>query len=104
MTVRIELLVVPGCPHEAAASELIRAAVGSAGVSASVTRTVIATEQEAVARGFVGSPTILVNGADPFAQPGQSIGLACRLYPTADGLRGAPELGELSGAIGHAAT
>ncbi len=35
--------------------------------------------------GFRGSPTILVSGLDRLAGPGDPVGLACRLYPRADG-------------------
>ena len=48
---------------------------------------------------FTGSPTILINGIDPFAQPQQTPGLACRLYPTPDGPAGVPSLPELRRAL-----
>jgi hypothetical protein len=43
---------------------------------------------EAGRRGFVGSrsPTILINATDPFAVPGEPPVLACRHYPTEDGV------------------
>jgi hypothetical protein len=38
-----------------------------------------------------GSPTLLVNGQDPFAEPGMVPAVACRLYRGEDGrLDGAP--------------
>lgn len=40
----IELLVVPDCPNEHTAHELIATAVGNTGVKASVSRTVIVSE------------------------------------------------------------
>ena len=42
--------------------------------------------------GLHGSPSVLVDGQDPFAEPGAAVGLACRLYRTPEGLRGAPTL------------
>ena len=65
----IELLIVPGCPHEAAAAELITTAVADTGVQAGVTHTVITNLDQARRRSFAGSPTILINGSDPFADP-----------------------------------
>ncbi|TWP36887.1 hypothetical protein FGL98_08690 [Leekyejoonella antrihumi] len=91
----IELLVVPDCPNETDAAALITTAVADARVLATVTRTVIATPDQARQRGFVGSPTILLNGSDPFAQPDAVVALACRLYSTPDGLRGVPTLSDL---------
>nr|WP_246336493.1 hypothetical protein [Flexivirga oryzae] len=81
------MLVVPDCPNEAAAAELIRAAVRSTGVSANIARTIITNDEEGNERGFTGSPTILLNGADPFAKAAAPIALACRLYATPTGLR-----------------
>lgn len=40
--------------------------------------------------GFIGSPTILVDGVDPFANAQAVPSLSCRLYPTDLGLQGAP--------------
>lgn len=99
MTIEIELLVVPDCPNEAGAAALITTAVADLHVRAMVTHTVIATHDMALQRGFVGSPTILVNGSDPFAQFDTAVGLACRLYSTPDGLRGLPTLLDLRQAL-----
>ena len=66
--VDVELLVVPDCPSES---------VGLAALS--VRTTVIASQEQAQARGFVGSPTILINGVDPFGVAGQSPAYACRV-------------------------
>ena len=99
----IELLVVPDCPNEAAAAELITIAVADTGVRAIITRTIITSQDEAERRGFTGSPTILLNGSDPFAHPGAPAALACRLYASADGLRGVPGLRDLRQALKHAA-
>lgn len=95
----IELLVVPDCPHEAAAAELITTAVAETGVQATVTHTVITSQDQARRRGFAGSPTILVNGSDPFEDPAAPAAMACRLYPTPEGLRGVPALRELRRAL-----
>ena len=96
----IELLVTPDCPNEAVAAELISTAVADTGVSARVIRTIIANQDEAERRGFTGSPTILLNGCDPFARAGASPAFACRLYVSSEGgMRGAPELRDLRQAI-----
>ena len=96
---QIELLVVPDCPHDAAAAELIATAVADTGVQAQVTRTVVTSEDEARRRGFVGSPTILLNGTDPFADPAARAAMACRLYSIPEGLRGVPALRDLRQAL-----
>jgi len=100
---RIELLVVPDCPHEDAAAELIATAVADTGVQAQVTRTVIISQDQARRRAFVGSPTILLNGCDPFADPAAVTAMACRLYSTPEGMRGVPALRDLRQALKRAA-
>ena len=90
------LLTVPACPSAAVFEE--RLAVALAGYpDALVRRREVADDQEAARAGMRGSPTLLVNGVDPFAAPGQAPGLSCRIYrdaagrpasaPTVDALR-----------------
>ncbi len=92
----IEVLVVPDCPHQAAATALIQMAVSDTRVSASLTTRTINDVEEAQRRAFAGSPTILLNGRDPFAVPDAPVGLGCRVYPTPTGL---PSLRDLRQAL-----
>ena len=94
----MELLVVPDCPNEVSAYNLTRAALDELDVTASVTTTVIESDEQARARGFIGSPTFLINGRDPFAEPDAAVGVACRLYRSAAGPVGVPALEELRSA------
>ena len=80
------LLTVPDCPNAAVFEARLEAALaGHPG--AVVRRREVADEREAAQAGMCGSPTLLINGADPFAVPGQVPGLACRLYRDATGRR-----------------
>ncbi len=103
--VDVELLVVADCPNEAPALVLLRAALDDIGLpDARFRTTVIATQEEAERRGFTGSPTILVDGSDPFAAPGAVPALACRVYRTHAGdPAGIPPLRELRQALSRAA-
>jgi hypothetical protein len=91
----LTVLTVPGCPNAAAFEERLAAALtGYPG--AVVRRRQIADEQEAAQAGMAGSPTLLINGKDPFAAPGQVPGLSCRLYRDAAGRPvGAPSAEDL---------
>jgi hypothetical protein len=83
----LTLLTVPDCPNAAAFGERLAAALaGRPGVV--VHRRVIADERAAADAGMHGSPTLLINGADPFAEPGQPPSLSCRLYRDAEGRLG----------------
>ena len=99
----IELLVVPECPNERTAYDLVSATLAELRISAPVTRTVIADEEDARARGFTGSPTVLVDGEDPFALAGAPVAVACRVYRTPEGLAGVPPREQLREALRSAA-
>jgi hypothetical protein len=69
-----------------------------------VSRQVIDDELEAARQGMHGSPTILVDGVDPFAEPGQPGTVSCRLYRDSDGrVDGAPSVSQLRQVIGEPA-
>ncbi len=56
----------------------------------------VETPDEAERVGFRGSPTILINGVDPFATESDPVGgLSCRVYTTPDGPAGSPTLDQL---------
>jgi hypothetical protein len=96
----VELLLVPDCPHASAAQALLRSALDATGlVTTPIRISVIDSEGEAADRGFLGSPTIRINGIDPFAEPGRPIGMACRIYPGPAGASGLPAAAELRKAL-----
>ena len=68
-----------------------------------VRRQVIADVAEAARWQMHGSPTLLVNGHDPFAEAGTSPAVACRLYRAENGgLDGAPSVAALRWALEQA--
>ena len=79
---------------------VLRLAFDRVGLAAQpVHMTVIASQEQAQERGFVGSPTILINGVDPFVAAGQNPAYACRVYATPAGLSGGPPLGDVVSAL-----
>jgi hypothetical protein len=100
--VELILLTVPACPNAAAFEERLVAALASHPGTV-VCRREFADEQEAAAAGMHGSPTLLINGVDPFAPPGQAPSLSCRLYRDAAGrTAGAPPVEALQRALAAA--
>ncbi|MFD1545802.1 thioredoxin family protein [Nonomuraea guangzhouensis] len=96
----IKVLTVPDCPNQQLAAERLRQALAETGLSTTdLTTHVIADQAEAERYGFTGSPTILIDGRDPFAEPGAPSSLSCRLYRTPDGPAGAPGLDQLRQAL-----
>jgi len=99
---RIEVLTVPECPNGPLAEQrLAEALAGRPDVT--VERRVAGTEAEAERYGMHGSPTVLIDGRDPFAAPGAGTSLSCRLYRDEQGrVQGAPSTGQLRAALAAA--
>lgn len=91
----IEILYVPDCPNVESTLMRLDEALSAVGRAARVEPIVIESEDAARARGMRGSPTILVDGMDPFATADAECGLACRLFHTPTGLAGAPTTRQL---------
>ncbi|MEV2278091.1 thioredoxin family protein [Nocardiopsis sp. NPDC049922] len=86
----VQLLYFDGCPNWGLARERLRRALAHVGhPEIEVELVVVGTEARARELRFPGSPTIRVNGRDPFDH-GEAFGLACRVYPSPEGLTGAP--------------
>lgn len=64
-----------------------------------VERRLVETVEEAEETRFHGSPSVIVNGVDPFADADAPVGLSCRMYQTPDGPAGSPTLDQLREAI-----
>ncbi|MFF1691253.1 MULTISPECIES: organomercurial lyase [unclassified Streptomyces] len=91
---RITVLTVPHCPNAPLAWERIAAALD--GRPAQVELVEVRDEAEAARWGMTGSPTVLIDGADPFAVEGAAPSVSCRLYRGADGhTDGAPSAADL---------
>lgn len=96
----VRLLYFDGCPNWTVAEERLRAALARVGLDReSIQRVPVDTPEDAERLGFIGSPTILLDGRDPFATGAEQPGLACRVFSTPDGLAGAPTLAQLVQAL-----
>lgn len=80
----LTVLEVPDCPNAPLMAERVAGLIaGRPGVT--LTRRVVRDEAEAARLGMRGSPTLLIDGTDPFLVPGAPPGLSCRLYPATGG-------------------
>jgi hypothetical protein len=91
--VRVEVLYFEGCPHWQTTADRLTALQAEMGFE--LRRQPVATLVEAELRGFRGSPTIRVNGVDPFGPDDAPIGFACRIYETPEGRAGSPTIEQL---------
>lgn len=89
-----------GCPHVGTTEARLKEALMEAGITGQrIIYQVVDNDAEAKRLGFRGSPTILLDGDDPFEDHSGTVGLACRLYPTASGYEGSPSVSELRDAL-----
>jgi hypothetical protein len=91
---QIEILYVIGCPHVDDTRSRIRAALHRAGRAASVHEVAVTDADDAARLGMRGSPTIVLDGHDPFSADTDP-SLSCRLYRTTDGIDGVPTVEQL---------
>ena len=83
----VELLWWEGCPSTEKARAAVEEALSDLGLDGTPVRMrEIRTDGAARDAGFVGSPTILIDGVDLVPAAGEEqIGLSCRVYQQRDG-------------------
>lgn len=90
MTVSITLQYFDGCPHWKQAERDLQEAIDLVGVDANISYQKVASQGEAERLMFRGSPTVLISGRDPFADPSAPVGLSCRIFRTGEKPSGSP--------------
>jgi hypothetical protein len=85
--VRIELYFWAGCPSLPETEALLREVLEDAAIDAAVEPIEVRTQEEADALGFVGSPTIRIDGRDVDEEGAARSrpSLTCRIYTTEEG-------------------
>lgn len=95
---QIQILYVPDCPNLPAARSRVQLALRDSGLRAVVEEIEVASFEDADRRGMHGSPTILIDGHDPFAS-GDEVSLSCRLYRSEAGIGGSPTVAQLTAVL-----
>lgn len=88
----IDLLIFAGCPHAEPARALIDSVLTELSLTAEVRSVEVRDHNDAVARHFLGSPSIRVDGRDIEESPTGSseYSMRCRMYQSESGLTGLP--------------
>jgi ABC-2 type transport system permease protein len=97
---KVDILYFDGCPTYRAAEKTVREALAEEGIEAEVDLVAVNTDEEARKLGFAGSPTIRVDGRDPFPTPKQR-GVGCRIYATPEGKKGFPTAEMIRAVLGR---
>jgi len=89
---KIEVLYVDGCPNHDALVSRLTGLLAEAGVDEHVSLRCVASHEAAERERFLGSPTLRIDGYDvePGAEQRTDFGIKCRLFASAEGLRGTP--------------
>jgi hypothetical protein len=100
---KIEVLYIDGCPHFPATADAVREALGHCGYACPIIETRVRDQNMAVRIGFLGSPTVRIDGLDiePSARQRTAFGIMCRTY---EGGGGVPSEDLIRNAITRAAT
>ena len=97
----IEILYFPDCPNYLPAVEHVQEALREEHTSALIKYVRVLDAATAVATGFLGSPTVRINGIDiePSARSGGNAGMCCRTYGGGSVRAGAPSVALIREAI-----
>lgn len=79
----LTVLTVPDCPNGPVLDQRL-AEVLADRTDVSVVRRMVADERTAAEAGMRGSPTLLIDGADPFADPESPASMSCRIARPGD--------------------
>jgi len=88
----INLFYFDGCPSWQEALENLKTALKAEGLEAGIHPVLVGDDAEAARLKFLGSPSIRVDGMDLWPEERKRFNLSCRVYPTPQGLKGAPTI------------
>lgn len=91
---KIEILYFDGCPHHAPAVERVQSILAELGLANEVLQVPVTDPAMARAVGFLGSPSVRIDGLDvePQARTSDQVGFGCRTYWSETGLEGLPSI------------
>jgi glutaredoxin len=97
---KVEILHFDGCPTYRATENTLKQVLVEKGIEAEVELVAVNSDEEARRLRFPGSPTIRVDGRDPFHTPEcEDWRLVCQVYATPEGLMGSPTAQMLKAAL-----
>lgn len=94
----LTLLYFEDCPNWKMADETLTVVARDL-PDVTIKRQLVDTADEAARLGFRGSPSILLDGVDIFADSDAPVGLSCRRYQTPAGPAGSPTVEQVRAAL-----
>jgi hypothetical protein len=104
-SLQIEVFYFNGCPNHEPAVEQVRQALKAESIATAVEEIEVTDTAMAHEIGFLGSPSVRVNGIDveEAARDAQTFGFGCRTYFDGDQRSGLPSVNLIRSALTHAA-
>ena len=101
---KVEILYFAGCPNHGPAVALVSNILREETVSAELVEVEVKDATTAQAVGFLGSPTIRIDGRDvePSARQSNAFGFGCRTYSDEDRRAGVPPAAWIRAAVQEA--
>jgi hypothetical protein len=95
----VSLLYFDGCPNHKDTLVLLNGLLDEASWEGTVQLVNVDSPERALELDFRGSPTVRIDGVDPFLDHDAPPGLSCRIYATGSGFQGTPPEDQLRTAI-----
>lgn len=92
---KIEILYFDGCPSWEDGLKNLEVALQEEGLSVPVEMVKVIDDNDAARLKFLGSPHFRVDGQDLWPEEREIYSLSCRVYPTAEGIKGFPTVAML---------
>ena len=96
----VTLQYFDSCLHWKTADQRLKDVISNHELNVDLSYQLVVSPEEAESYGFHGSPSILIDGVDPFATDDTQVGYACRVYPTDAGHVGSPSVEQIAAALG----
>lgn len=88
------------CPNWQITDQRLQQVISDNNLDVDLNYQLVDSPETAERYGFHGSPSILVDGVDPFATADTQVGFACRIYKTEAGMAEAPSVEQIAEALG----
>lgn len=98
--VNVTLQYFDACPNWQITAQRLKDLISSYGLDIHLKHQLIESPEAAERHEFHGSPSILIDGQDPFATKDTRVGFACRIYQAGSGSAEAPSIDQLKEALG----
>lgn len=97
---RVTLQYFESCPNWQVVDQRLKSVIDQNDLNVDLAYRLVESPEDAEIYGFHRSPSILIDGVDPFATAETQVGYACRTYFTEAGPSESPSVEQIAAALG----